>query len=241
MKKIGSQLTVAVVCGLLGFMLTYQFQLLSKNKNKISSNDYNNTQITVELEQLKKAKADLEKSNSELMEQLKKYEESVTSNGDMSRELKNQLDYTRMLLGYTDVEGPGVIIYINPASDLFSADVNRQLLTHSDLAYLVNELNFAGAEAIAINDSRITSQTGMRISNGDAYIWVNEEKVSPSQRITIKAIGNKVNLSSALDFTGTLTAGNLGFYDITYEKSDSIRIPKYNKVYKNEYIKPIKE
>jgi uncharacterized protein YlxW (UPF0749 family) len=241
MKKVTSQLTVAVVCGLLGFMLTYQFQLLSKNENPVNNNDYNNTQITVELEQLKKAKADLEKSNNELMTQLKKYEESATNNSGISKELKNQLDISRMLLGYTDVEGPGVIIYIDPAVDIFSADVNRQVLTHSDLAYLVNELNFAGAEAVSVNESRITNQTGMRISNGDNYIWVNEEKVSPSSRITIKAIGNKVNLISALEFTGTLTAGNLGFYDITYEKLDSIKIPKYNKTYKNDYIQPIKE
>lgn len=241
MKKIASQLTVAIVCGLLGFMLTYQFQLLNKSEQQIGGNVNNNIQITVELEQLKKAKSDLEKSNNDLMAQLKKYEESATNNGDMSRELKNQLDNTRLLLGYTDVEGPGVIISIKPTVDFFSTDVKRQVLTHSDLAYLVNELNFAGAEAVSVNDYRITNQTGMRLSNGDNYILVNEEKVSPSSTITIKAIGNKINLASALEFTGTLTYGNLGFYDITYDKSDNIKIPKYNKVYKSDYIKPIKD
>lgn len=240
MKKITSQLTVAVVCGLLGFMLTYQFQLLSKEEKQISGDNYNNTQITVELEQLKKAKTDLEKNNNDLMAQLKKYEDTATNSSDITKEIKNQLDNTRVLLGYTDVEGPGVIIYIEPAEDLFSTDVKRQVLTHSDLAYLINELNFAGAEAISVNESRITNQTGMRISNGDNYILVNEDKVSPSAKITIKAIGNKVNLASSLDFTGTLTYGNLGFYNIYYEKSDNIRIPKYNKVYKDDYLQPVK-
>lgn len=242
MKKITSQITVAIVCALLGFMLTYQFQLLSKEEQNLATgNDYNRAQMTVEIEQLKKAKTDLEKKNNELMSQIKNYEESVTNNSGISKELKNQLDYTRLLLGYTDVEGPGVIIYIDPKDNLFSTEVAPQVINHSDLAYLVNELNFAGAEAISINENRITNQTGMRISNGDSYILINGERVSPSSRIIIKAIGNKVNLSSALEFKGTLSVGNLGLYSISFETSDNIKVPKFNKSYKADYVQQSKE
>lgn len=237
MKKIFSQLTVAAVCAFLGFMLTYQFQLLNKDeKNLVTGKD--STQISAEIEQLNKAKTELEKKNNELTAQIKKYEDAATNTDDMSKELKNQLDNTRMLLGYTDVQGPGVTIYISPKDNIFTPNDTSQVLTHSDLAYLVNELNFAGAEAVSINDYRITNQTGMRISNGDSYILVNGEKVSPKTKITIKAIGNKANLTSTLDFRGTLSAGNLALYNITYETSDSVKIPKYNKVYSTEYIKP---
>ena len=64
MKKIISQLTVAIVFDLLGFMLTYQFQLLRKEKsaNVINPNDSTYNQLTVELEQLKKTKEELEKA-----------------------------------------------------------------------------------------------------------------------------------------------------------------------------------
>lgn len=240
MKKIYSQLTVALVCAFLGFMLTYQFQLLNKeDKNLVAGKD--STQITAEIEQLNKAKAELEKKNNELTDQIKKYEDAATNTNDISKELKNQLDYTRMLLGYTDVQGPGVEIKITPKSNMFSPNDTSQVLTESDLAYLVNELNFAGAEAVSINDNRVTNQTGMRISNGDSYILVNGEKVSPKVPITIKAIGNKANLGSTLDFRGTLSVGNLAMYDITYKTSDSIKIPKFNKVYKSDYLEPSKD
>ena len=40
MKKIGSQILVAIVCALLGFLLTYQFKLLTdKNKENVIENN----------------------------------------------------------------------------------------------------------------------------------------------------------------------------------------------------------
>ncbi|MDP4088072.1 MAG: DUF881 domain-containing protein [Bacillota bacterium] len=240
MKKHFSQLTVAAVCAFLGFMLTYQFQLLNKeDKNLVAGKD--NTEITAEIEQLNKAKDELQKKNNELADQIKKYEDAATNTNDISKELKNQLDNSRMLLGLTDVQGSGVIIYITPKNNIFSPTGSSQVLTEAELAYLVNELNFGGAEAVSINDNRITNQTGMRISNGDNVILINEERVSPQERITIKAIGDKVNLTSTLDFRGTLSTGRLAFYDITYETSDSIKIPKFNKVYKSDYLQPSKD
>ena len=54
MKRVASQLVVAVVCGFLGFLLTYQFKLLSK-KNELT-NSYENSDILKEVESLKKEK-----------------------------------------------------------------------------------------------------------------------------------------------------------------------------------------
>ena len=70
MKKVLSQLVVAVVCAFLGFLLTYQFKQLSvANSGDI---DYDSEDILSEIEILKKEKEDLQKNNEILSEELKK-------------------------------------------------------------------------------------------------------------------------------------------------------------------------
>ncbi|NLZ47332.1 MAG: DUF881 domain-containing protein [Clostridiales bacterium] len=245
MKKIISQLTVAVVCAILGFMLTYQFQLLRKEKstNVINPNDSTYNQLTVELEQLKKTKEELEKSNTQLMEQIKAYEESISSPEDSTKELKNQLDKTRLLLGETDVEGQGITLTIAPKDGIFEGEglYKYSAISHFELAYLINELKYADAEAISVNNTRITSQTGIRLSDGGGRILIDNEQIYPYSTITIKAIGNPDKLESAIMFPNTLNLDGLAGYNIEVVKSDSIKIPKTNKVFKSDYIKPVEK
>jgi uncharacterized protein YlxW (UPF0749 family) len=241
MKKIRSQLAVGFVCILLGYMLTYQFMLLTSEEKKISSEGtVNSTEITSEIDGLKKQKEDLEKRNNDLINQIKVYEEAATNQNQTSKEIKNQLDTSRLLLGERDVQGEGIIITLAPNTNMFSPSSSPKYITHNELVYLINELNFAGAQAISVNDNRITSQTGLRSSGGtDNYIAINDGRISPKDKIVIKAVGNKNLLAAALDFQGTLDHGNLKEYKITYEKKDKIQIFKVLKNYKHEYLQPV--
>lgn len=108
----------------------------------------------------------------------------------------------------------------------------------TDLIKIVNELNAADAEAISINDIRITSRTGIRSAGN--YITINDERISPYRRITIKAIGNKAKLKQALEFPEVLDAGFDG-YEVKYEIVDKVQINKYDKSLKLEYAKPIED
>lgn len=241
MKKVISQILVGAVCALLGFMLTYQFKLLSADENEFKSgNKYtNSTEITSEIEQLKKQKAEIEKKNSDLLMQLKKYETAATDQNELTKEIKKQLDDSRILLGTTEVQGPGVIVYLTPKNSAFSNGNAGFYATDEELVYIINELNFAGAEAVSINDKRITSQSGIKSSSNNSIIKINNEDISPKERIVIKAIGDKVKLDSALNFPGALDFKNLAAYEIKIEKSDTIKIPKFSKAYKSEYVKPV--
>ena len=57
MRKLTSQISMALVCGILGFMLAYQFKVLMKQENTFNLSRENGTDITVEIEQYKKEKA----------------------------------------------------------------------------------------------------------------------------------------------------------------------------------------
>ena len=213
MKKITSQILLAIVCAFLGFLLAHQFKVLNeKNKSEISSQ---NLDILSEIEALKKEKEEL-------------------------TEIKKQLDNARMNLGLVDVKGPGIIITITPKSNIFgsSSEVSRSVITEDEIVNIVNSLRYIKAEGISINDYRLTPQSG--IKNSGNWIWIGTAaKLDPTEKIVIKAIGDKQALSVAANFQGVLDYGALQNYYCEVKESDEIIINKTTQSLKNEYIKPV--
>jgi uncharacterized protein YlxW (UPF0749 family) len=237
MKKYSSQIAVALVCCVLGFMLAYQFRVLNKQA-KLSNTATTTTDITVEIEQYKKQKEEMQKNIDDLQAKLKVYEQSAANKSDETKNMLEELENIRLLIGTEDVQGPGVVLYLNPKSSIMGVDIAVERITDKDLIYIVNELVSAGAEAVSINDIRITPRTGITTSGN--YILVNEERVSPLERITIKAIGDKQLLYSALSFPGVLTEFNsISKYD--YKAEDNIIINKNNTSTTSKYAKPVKK
>ncbi|MDV4152523.1 DUF881 domain-containing protein [Clostridium sp. AL.422] len=237
MKKITSQILLAIVCAFLGFLLAHQFKILNeKNQTNISNQ---NLDILSEIEDLKKEKEELLKVNSSLSDELKQLEEKAAEEGTVEAEIKKQLDNARMNLGLVDVKGTGIVITITPKSNIFgsSSDTSR-IITEDEIVHIVNSLRYIKAEAISINDYRLTPQTG--IKNSSNWIWIGTAgKVDPKEKITIKAIGDKQALSVAANFQGVLDYGALQNYYCEVKESDEIIINKTTQSLKNEYIKTV--
>lgn len=238
MKKTASQITVAVVCAILGFLLAYQFKVLSKEDANLEN--ANNADIISEIEGLEKEKEELVKSNSELTENLKKIEDNATKEGDVGKEIKSQLDNTRIQLGLVDVKGEGLVITITPKNNIFSSNSSTSTNLGSDeLIHLVNLLLFSRAEAVSINGFRVTPQTGIMVS-GD-YIWIGSAgKVTATEPIEIKAIGDKKSLNVGVTFpSSNLTYGGLVNYITDVKMTDDIIIEKTTQSLKSEFVKPV--
>ena len=188
MKKFRSQISIGIICVLLGFMITYQFKMISK-QNLTADANKNTPEIITENEQLKKSKEEMQKKIDELDAKTKEYENAAKGRDEQSGLLYKELEETRILTGGTEVEGEGIIIYIDPKSDIFGSIAENQRINDTDLVHIVNELNAADAEAISINDIRLTSRSGIR--NAGNAIIINDERISYSKRITIKAIGKR--------------------------------------------------
>ena len=238
MKKFRSQISIGIICVLLGFMITYQFKMISK-QNAAADPNKNTPEIITENEQLKKQKEELQKKIDELDAKTKEYENAARGRDEQSELLYKELEETRILTGGTEVEGEGMIIYITPKSNIFGSSPEDQLINDTDLVHIVNELNAADAEAISINDIRLTSRSGIR--NAGNAIIINGERISYNKRITIEAIGKKDILESAISFPGAIPQNLSQTCDISMEKSNKIKIPKYNKTYKFEFAKPIEK
>jgi uncharacterized protein YlxW (UPF0749 family) len=101
-----------------------------------------------------------------------------------------QLRELQARTGFGIVHGPGIRIVVDSAPDAGE----RRLVRDEDLAKVVDGLWEAGAEAISINDQRLTALTAIR--NVGVAIHVNGRGLRPPY--TIKAIGNRNTLSADL-------------------------------------------
>ena len=212
MNRAVSQVVVAAVCALLGFLLTYQFkELNSANSGNI---DYNSSDILSDIENLKE--------------------------GEVEGENKKQLDNARMQLGLLDVKGPGLVVTLALKNSVFGTNGTQNVNTVSEeeIVNLINSLWYAGAEAISINEMRITPQTGIKTAGSSISIG-SAGRIDPNSEITIKAIGDKNKLNLAVNFPGVLDYGALKSYSSDVKQSDDITIVKTTQSLRYEYIKPV--
>lgn len=90
-----------------------------------------------------------------------------------------------MYLGKTDITGEGIKITLK---DFVDEDGNLQSITAEDLLVIVDYLKSAGAEAISINEERITNMSDI-VYISDSIIYINQQRV-------LFTISNKCNRKS---------------------------------------------
>ncbi|MDD3225533.1 MAG: DUF881 domain-containing protein [Clostridium sp.] len=243
MKKISSQIIVGLVCAILGFMVTYQFKVIGLQEANLSSQG-DSGEITTEVQRLKDEKSSMNKQINELQNKISQFQNAEATKSGANKQMVSELNNLNMITGNTDVKGQGIIITITPKNNTFAPGItdNSNIITDKELIDIVNELRFAGAEAISINDIRVLSDTGIKTSGGISNIFIGtSDKISPYAKIVIKAIGDKDKLNSAMVFPGVMDGISSVIYDVAApQKSDSVSIGKANVVQNFEYAKNTK-
>ncbi|MDD2569159.1 MAG: DUF881 domain-containing protein, partial [Clostridia bacterium] len=119
-------------------------------------------------------------------------------------------------------------------------------LMNVDLVDIINELRVTGAEAIAVNDVRITSYTSIGEgvdANNNAIITINGSRLLTP--VVIKAIGKPATLQEGLTFPGGIIDNLNTLYNIypTIKQSEKLTIPAANvntdPIYKKKYEAPV--
>ena len=161
---------------------------------------------------------------------VKEYQETIAKNGEASELVDKDLAESNMLLGKTDVVGEGVVVTL--------VNTPECIVTYSHLLELVNELHYAGAEAISINDARVVMSEMAQI---DSRMQVSGQRVASPY--VIKAIGNQTYLSSTLSLkdSGFIDRYEASGMDIKLEKGNNIKILKYNGDLKVKYMKEVEK
>lgn len=193
---------------------------------------------------LEQAKSDLLKEIHSLEAIINKYEEIAAKKISQGEEIREQLRASRLLAGMIDVQGAGVEIILNDRKrdSILNKDpsfLNYYIVHDSDLLGVVNELRAAGAEAIAINGTRIMGTS--RISCGGPTINVGkEQRFAPP--FFVHAIGDPDVLVSYF-YRDESIYHTLMFWglEISVKKKDQIEIPRYMGDITFRYAKPMEE
>ncbi len=127
-------------------------------------------------------------------QQLEDLRKTSASNSEEAKNLEEELSEYNRLLGYTDVTGKGVIITLEDSDKTASNYTSDSIIHYLDLVEIVNELFNAGAEAVSINNQRITATTAINC-NGNV-LKINNEKISAP--FVVKAIGSPEGLASTI-------------------------------------------
>ena len=227
--NITMSISIAIVCVILVSVSLVQF----KTVEQVNETDIETMRDEELREQISLWKSKWEETNEKLEEtnsKINEYNEKLESNEEASELLDEELRKSQLILGTTDVVGDGVVITLT--------DTEESPIEAADLVDLINELRFAGAEAISINGVRIINMTD--IVDIDSYIIIK-----PSQRLVspyvVKAIGNQTYLVS------TLCLKNSGFVDkynnsgksVKLDKQRNIKIPKYSGTMNIKYMKEV--
>ena len=230
--NIVMSISMLIACAVLTAVLLIQF----KTVEEVNEADIENLRETELREAISTWKSKYEETDEELAQvnaKIEEYNAKIESNEESSGLLDQELLKANLLLGNTEVTGEGVVVTI--------ADTEECIVLSDDLLELVNELRFAGAEAISINGIRVTAMTDI-VNIADRYILIK-----PNQRITspyvVKAIGNQTYLES------TLSLKNSGFIDahvnigqsVKLERQKNIIIPKYVGNFEIKYMKEVIE
>lgn len=218
---------IALVCMLLGIMISIQFRANLKSPGSLSVDRW--SELTVQLDHLRQQNASLSQEVINLREKLMR--------GFSSSTIKEEANKYGLAAGVTHVKGTGIIVTLRDNADLpLSAGNPDDLIVHDwQLLFLVNELRAAGAEAISINGERMVSASEIRCAGTNVLINMNRV-FSPFE---IRAIGDPESLESALRIRGgEYDALTLSGIDVKIDKRSIVEIPAFKGDMKYKYAQP---
>jgi uncharacterized protein YlxW (UPF0749 family) len=174
---------------------------------------------------------------NEFDSKLKLYQSDSNNTSKVTEGIKKDLEQSNMILGKVDVEGQGVVITLNDAdSSLFNNTFEDQfrLVHNTDIILVINDLINGGAEAISLNNQRISS--GSEVYCSGPFIQVNGVKIAAP--FSIKAIGNKTVLYDyMMSEENYLQSLMLRKLNVRITQSDNVTVNAYKSSKEAQYTK----
>ena len=164
---------------------------------------------------------------------INEYETAINENKETTELLDEEINQAKSLLGLIDVKGSGVIVTLTDTEDALYTYIA------DDLIMLLNELKYAGAEAISINDNRIINLADIVTLNDGLIILYGDVRLTSPY--VVKAIGDPTYLMS------TLSIKNSGYIDqmkangmaIDVKQDNNIEIGAYTGDLDIKYLKEV--
>lgn len=236
-KKINkTTLVLSIVSGAIALVLIasmfVQFRTVSESK-ELDIEGLRDDELRTQIASYKsKYEETMEQYNAN-QNTINEYETAINENKETTELLDQEINQAKSLLGLTDVKGSGVIVTLTDTEDALYTYIA------DDLIMLLNELKYAGAEAISINDNRIINLADIVTLNDGLIILYGDVRLTSPY--VVKAIGDPTYLMS------TLSIKNSGYIDqmkangmaIDVKQDNNIEIGAYTGDLDIKYLKEV--
>ena len=226
-------------CIMVGLLISIQSRIIKGSFLYISPKVIQEYQTSIKSEEAEKEQI------SELIEnkesQLREYHAMTGESDGISFSMKEELEMLKLLSGFTDVQGEGVVVILDDGTrELLEGEEPGDVIVHDmDILKIINDLKVAGAEAVSVNGQRVISSTEINCSGHS--VRINNQFFA--QPFIIKAIGDPKMLESALTAPTTYGALLRDYYGLilNVDKSINIKIKKYGEEVDYKYLKNLEE
>ncbi len=236
MKSNFQKLIVAFLFCILGFTIAMQFANKPEDYNFVSLKTLNelHNSIAKEEEEINNIRELIISSKRRLDE----YQRALDEEGSIRDVLKNEIETAKLISGFQDLEGPGIVIKLSDSDrELYEGENPNNLVVHDgDILTIINDLRIAGAEVISINGQRLLSKSEIKCTG--PTITINN--YTYGQPFILKAIGNPITLDAAIKAPGSHAWDLKEVWGLEVESytSDRVRITKYQGDMALQHIKP---
>lgn len=220
------QFLIFIVCISTGIIIGYSYKLtkddIKVDPTYMEQEDSYRNELIVQQERNKELTEELNELNNKIFQ----HEKSVASDEEQLKQLLEEAETLRLLLGDMSVEGEGIKVTLRDNEyQPDSTNPNEYIVHESHIFTVINELKISGAEAIAINGHRLKPNSYISC-NGPVITIDGQQYPAPFE---IEAVGPKKTLVSSLKITG-------GVFDqlindqivVTIEEKDTIQMSSIN-------------
>lgn len=214
--KIIVSITVFFMCIVLTCVMFMQFKT-ARQTNLTDIENMNEDELKSEIILWQNRYNEIDQKLTSRNQTIDEYESILQNNDETAKVLDKELNELEKLVGITDVRGDGIVITLE--------DNDEGQVTATVLLNLVNELKYAGGEAISINGIRIVNMTD--IVDVNYIVQIEGQKISSPY--TVNCIGDQNFLLNTLNskngYVQTYTDSGI---TVKIEAQDDIKINKYN-------------
>jgi uncharacterized protein YlxW (UPF0749 family) len=232
------QITLGAALLALGFLIAAQ---LSSEGPRVRYTTQERTPLLETATELQTQQDDLRARIIQLRAQIQGVEGQGAGSADLVRTLNDELEQARIAAGLIPLSGTGIVLQLEDSEQPVPKDGSPSdyLVGSRDIRTVVEQLWLAGAEAVAVNDERVTPTTAI-IDIGSSLL-VNSAYLAPPYQVT--AIGPAdlyERMSSAAGFIDFVRARAEGFgIRLSFAEPPTVDMPAFVGTVSLRYSRPL--
>jgi len=235
-------MAISLMALILGFMIALAVNTNDVRTGRRVSDPEQASRLAIGSAETQEKLRKLSEETSKLREENTKLQNAIAEQTGQAKVLNISLQDLKRFAGLVPVTGPGILVSLKdvmPKDRTIDAPLSEVIVHDVDVLKVVNELWNAGAEAISVNNTRVSVGSNFRCVG--TTILVDGIKIASP--VEIRAIGDSKTLSGALKFPGgiyeELTNTNPGMIEIT--TVESMKLPAFSGSTRMKLAKPVKE